>query len=88
MTSTRLSNLQADSADLVVSLNTDRGAYFAMNSATHAAHYDQINRKAVADADILPLYQAATICGAVDGLEWQPTSNESLFLNRMSWTGE
>ncbi|SFB10886.1 peptide/nickel transport system substrate-binding protein [Poseidonocella pacifica] len=47
--------------------------------------YAQINRKAVENADILPLYQAAIIYGAADSLEWQPTSNESLFLNRMSW---
>ncbi len=34
---------------------------------------------------ILPLYQAAIIYGGAEALEWQPTSNESLFLNRMGW---
>lgn len=59
-----------------------------LDSDKRAALYGEINRKAVANADILPLYQAAIIYGAVEGLQWQPTSNESLFLNRMKWSGE
>ncbi len=35
---------------------------------------------------ILPLYQATALYGAADALEWQPTANESMFLNRMSWS--
>lgn len=34
----------------------------------------------------VPLYQAAIIYGASDSLQWQPTPNESLFINRMSWS--
>ncbi|KFB08103.1 ABC transporter substrate-binding protein [Nitratireductor basaltis] len=34
---------------------------------------------------ILPLYQAAALYGGAAELEWEPTANESLFLNRMSW---
>ncbi|RGP35194.1 peptide ABC transporter [Pseudotabrizicola alkalilacus] len=34
---------------------------------------------------LIPLYQAAIIYGAAAGLEWTPTPNESLFLNRMDW---
>ncbi|MET3601263.1 ABC transporter substrate-binding protein [Martelella mangrovi] len=48
--------------------------------------YRQVNEIAVDNAYILPLYQAAIIYGAAEALEWQPTSNESMFLNRMSWT--
>ena len=48
--------------------------------------YAQVNRLALEGAHILPLYQAAIIYGAAEELEWQPTSNESLFLNRMSWS--
>jgi peptide/nickel transport system substrate-binding protein len=33
----------------------------------------------------VPLYQAAIIYGAAKQLQWKPTANESLFLNRMSW---
>ena len=39
-----------------------------------------------------PAYQArikglipAIIYGGAKGLEWQPTPNESMFLNRMGW---
>ncbi|KZM50519.1 ABC transporter substrate-binding protein [Labrenzia sp. OB1] len=51
-----------------------------------AALYAEINGLAVEKAAILPLYQAAIIYGASDKLEWQPTSNESMFLNRMGWS--
>ena len=34
---------------------------------------------------VIPLYQAAIIYGAAKGLQWTPTANESLFLNRMNW---
>ena len=37
---------------------------------------------------LLPLYQVAQIYGATNELDWQPTSNESMFINRMKWTGE
>ncbi|OIQ32884.1 MAG: peptide ABC transporter [Alphaproteobacteria bacterium MedPE-SWcel] len=57
-----------------------------LDEVKRAELYARINRMALADADILPLYQAAIIYGAADNLDWQPTSNESLFLNRMSWT--
>ncbi|WP_319519065.1 ABC transporter substrate-binding protein [uncultured Martelella sp.] len=35
---------------------------------------------------ILPLYQATALYGAAGALEWQPTANESMFINRMSWS--
>jgi peptide/nickel transport system substrate-binding protein len=34
---------------------------------------------------LVPLYQAAIIYGAAKPLEFTPTPNESMFLNRMSW---
>ncbi|MGX1100143.1 ABC transporter substrate-binding protein [Amorphus sp. MBR-141] len=37
------------------------------------------------EVPIIPLYQAAIIYGGAAGLKWQPTANESMFLNRMSW---
>ncbi|TNJ48057.1 ABC transporter substrate-binding protein [Phaeobacter sp. B1627] len=57
-----------------------------LDEAKRAELYARINRMALSDADILPLYQAAIIYGAAENLDWQPTSNESLFINRMSWT--
>jgi len=35
---------------------------------------------------LIPLYQAAIIYGGSKHLEWQPTANESMFINHMSWT--
>ncbi|NTJ43686.1 peptide ABC transporter [Agrobacterium larrymoorei] len=35
---------------------------------------------------LIPLYQAAIIYGASNKLQWKPTPNESMFLNRMTWT--
>jgi len=57
-----------------------------LDEETRADLYAQVNRLALEGAHILPLYQAAIIYGAADELEWRPTSNESLFLNRMSWS--
>lgn len=56
-----------------------------MDPDKRADLYAQINRDALSQAAILPLYQTAIIYGAAEGLEWTPTSNESLFLNRMDW---
>ena len=38
------------------------------------------------DVPIVPLYQGAALYGVAKQLQWRPTPNESLFLNRMSWT--
>jgi peptide/nickel transport system substrate-binding protein len=48
--------------------------------------YKQVQEIIAADAPFVPLYQAAVIYGATKSLKWQPTPNESLFLNRMSWS--
>ena len=34
----------------------------------------------------LPLYQAAVLYGASSSLSFTPTANESMFLNRMTWS--
>jgi peptide/nickel transport system substrate-binding protein len=47
--------------------------------------YKQVSEFVAKDAPLVPLYQAAAIYGAANGLKWQPTANESMFLNRMSW---
>ncbi len=48
--------------------------------------YRQVSEFVAAEVPLVPLYQAAVIYGAANGLKWQPTANESMFLNRMSWT--
>ncbi|CAN7670820.1 ABC transporter substrate-binding protein [Bosea sp. LjRoot237] len=50
------------------------------------AAYRQVQEIIAAEAPLVPLYQAAVIYGATKSLKWQPTPNESLFLNRMSWS--
>ena len=40
----------------------------------------------LASRPVIPLYQSAVIYGATKHLKWQPTPNESMFLNRMAWT--
>ena len=37
------------------------------------------------ERSVVPLYQVGIIYGAAKSLQWQPTPNESMFLNRMSW---
>ncbi len=37
---------------------------------------------------IVPLYQASVIYGAAKGVEFTPTPNENIFVNRIGWSGE
>jgi peptide/nickel transport system substrate-binding protein len=50
------------------------------------AAYTDVSAFVAEDVPMVPLYQAAIIYGAATGLEWKPTANESMFLNRMSWS--
>jgi len=56
-----------------------------LDEGKRRALYGEIHKLVVEKAAIVPLYQAAIIYGGANGLQWQPTSNESLFLNRMGW---
>ena len=47
--------------------------------------YQQVHELIAKDAPLVPLYQSAIIYGAPSALQWQPTPNESMFLNRMGW---
>lgn len=48
--------------------------------------YGEVSKIVNKDVDIIPLYQAAIIYGGSKHLQWTPTPNESMFLNRMGWT--
>lgn len=37
---------------------------------------------------VIPLYQASVIYGAAKGVEFTPTPNENIFVNRIGWSGE
>ncbi|NNC00895.1 peptide ABC transporter, partial [Corallococcus exiguus] len=47
------------------------------------ALYRKIHETVAKEVPLIPLYQSAAIYGATKHLKWQPTPNESLFLNRM-----
>ncbi|PQO24886.1 peptide ABC transporter [Rhodobacteraceae bacterium WD3A24] len=48
--------------------------------------YSEVHETVVSEVPLVPLYQAAILYGADSDLEWQPTPNESMFVNRMSWS--
>ena len=50
------------------------------------AAYKEVSTFVAEEVPLVPLYQAAIIYGAAQNLDWQPTTNESMFLNRMSWS--
>ncbi|MGN6098680.1 MAG: ABC transporter substrate-binding protein [Bosea sp. (in: a-proteobacteria)] len=49
------------------------------------AAYRQVHEIVATDVPVVPLYQAVVIYGAAKNLTFQPTPNESMFINRMSW---
>ncbi|TCR61781.1 ABC transporter substrate-binding protein [Bosea sp. BK604] len=58
----------------------------ALDPAKRLASYAAVHEIVARDVPAVPLYQSSAIYGATRNLEWQPTPNESLFLNRMRWT--
>lgn len=57
-----------------------------LDPAKRDALYAEVHAFVTEEAPLVPLYQAAIIYAANDKLKWQPTPDESLFLNRMAWT--
>lgn len=57
-----------------------------LDTEKRMAAYTKIQRMMEEQRFLLPLYQAVALYGGSDKLEWTPTANESLFLNRMSWS--
>ncbi|MCL6654881.1 peptide ABC transporter [Agrobacterium rubi] len=49
-------------------------------------NYKKVHETVASDIPVIPLYQVAAIYGASKHLAWTPTPNESLFLNRMTWS--
>ncbi|TNJ48056.1 ABC transporter substrate-binding protein [Phaeobacter sp. B1627] len=58
----------------------------ALDDETRMEAYSNVQQIVHDNAYILPLYQAVALYGASENLEWTPTANESLFLNRMNWS--
>lgn len=61
-------------------------ARVTLDEGERLEHYRAVHERVVAEVPLVPLYQAAILYGVSDRLEWTPTPNESLFLNRMRWT--
>lgn len=74
---------RVNDADLDAVLEAARGE---LDPEARLAHYRVVQEWVRDNVSQVPLYQAAIIYGAADNLEWQPTPNESLFINRMSWS--
>nr|WP_047578294.1 ABC transporter substrate-binding protein [Methylobacterium sp. ZNC0032] len=56
-----------------------------LDTGKRLATYKQVHEIVAADVPVVPLYQAVVIYGAAKNLTFQPTPNESMFINRMSW---
>jgi len=56
-----------------------------LDTGKRLAAYKQVHEIVATDVPVVPLYQAVVIYGAAKNLTFQPTPNESLFINRMSW---
>jgi peptide/nickel transport system substrate-binding protein len=48
--------------------------------------YRKVSTFIATELPVVPLFQTVAIYGAAKPLQWTPTPNESLFLNRMAWT--
>lgn len=56
-----------------------------LDDKVRLSDYKTVSTYVAEEVPLVPIYQAAIIYGAAKNLEWQPTANESLFLNRMKW---
>ncbi len=68
--------------DLDVELEAARAT---LDEATREKHYKKVNDSIAKDTLLLPLYQCTITYGVNNNLQWEPTADESLFLNRMQW---
>jgi peptide/nickel transport system substrate-binding protein len=56
-----------------------------LDPAARLADYRKIHEIIAATRPVVPLYQTVAGYGAAKPLQFTPTPNESLFLNRMRW---
>ncbi len=56
-----------------------------LNEKKRLELYKKVHEFVAKEVPLVPLYQVSIIYGAVKQLDWAPTPNESMFLNRMSW---
>ncbi len=58
----------------------------SLDESVRQAAYEKVHQIVREQYLTRPIYQAAVLYGANAALEFTPTANESLFLNRMSWS--
>jgi peptide/nickel transport system substrate-binding protein len=58
----------------------------SLSEEERLAAYKKVHEKVNAEHYIIPLYQAAVVYGAAEQVSFMPTPNESIFLNRITWT--
>ena len=58
----------------------------SLDEATRQEAYTKVHQIVRDNYLIRPIYQAAVLYGAAAALDFTPTANESMFLNRMSWS--
>jgi len=56
-----------------------------LDANARLAAYRQAYELLARDVPIMPLYQNAVIYGAARQLEWRPSPQETMFVNRMRW---
>ena len=59
-----------------------------INSEERLALYKKVSETITAKNYVIPLYQASTIYGTAQQVEFTPLANENIFLNRIRWAGE
>lgn len=59
-------------------------ARVSLDPAVRQEAYNEVHQIVRDNYYVLPMYQAAVLYGAIEGLDFEPTANESMFLNRMS----
>ena len=58
----------------------------SLDKSVRLSAYEKVHQTVRDEYLVRPIYQAAVLYGARSELQFEPTANESLFLNRMSWS--
>lgn len=74
---------RVNNAELDALLEKARGS---LDEDVRQDAYEEVHQIVRDEYLLRPIYQAAVLYGAVTELDFTPTANESLFLNRMSWS--
>jgi peptide/nickel transport system substrate-binding protein len=57
----------------------------SLSEEERLAAYKKVHEKVNAENYVIPLYQASVVYGAAEQVNFTPTPNESIFLNRIEW---